>query len=351
MEDRDRECFKYAKKIEAKDRILLLTHTDMDGAGPAVLLRNIFDQVDVIHCSNAKMSEEIRIHATDPGTAEKYDFMIVADISCNKEDAEYIDRYRAVDMLLLDHHITALELNEYPWAVVQPMLLKGSCRDAVLYGTNAVPAHSSGTSLVYDYIEYCGLASNFHNPELAKYFVFLVAGYDTWDWNTVFGGDKRFYNMQTLFMQYGIDEFENVFAERIADAQLKDLFNETDDLILRIAESKKKHYIKDIVAGRIRTGNIRLGETHYTFAYCDASENMSDVFNYMMTSYDVDLHIIDYGTGVSFRSSRQDINVGALVKPFGGGGHPGAGGAKIPFEIREEMLAKFMNAQEMCFDA
>lgn len=339
------EMFATLKKLVLGCRILLLTHTDMDGAGPAVILSNLFgERMDVIHCSNAEMSHIIREKATDPETAEKYDIILAADISCTEEDAEIIDRHKVVDVVLLDHHATALGLNRFRWICVRPELIPGSFRDAVLYGTEVKSVHSSGTSLVYDYLECCGLTDMLPNRELAKYFTFLISGYDTWDWVNVFGKDQRFRNLQTLFMQYGIEEFETAFAARLSNKAAESLFNDTDRHLLRIADSKRKHFLEDVVAHRIRTGNVRIGERYYSLAYCTVSENMPDVFEYMRANYDVDLHMIDYGTGVSFRTNKPDVNVAEIVKRVGGGGHSGAGGVRIPLEKRQALLEDVLDA-------
>ncbi len=343
--------FSRLAKVNKDDRILLLTHTDLDGAGAAILLKSIFrDRVDVVHCPNGMMSRMIKNNATDPETAEKYDLMIVSDISCNDEDAEYIDKCKQLDLVLLDHHQTAVGLNRFSWACVQPLLLKGSYRDANLYGTGVVSAHSSGASLVYDYLEYCGLKEEFQNPELAMLLVFMIAAYDTWDWVNVFGGVRYFRDLQTLFMQYGIEEFENVFREKLTDPKEGSVFSDTDKLLLRIADNKKRYFLSEVVAHRIRTGSIRLSRQPYSFAYCDVSESLPDVFTYMQDKYDVDLYVVDYGSGLSFRTSRPDINVGELVRQFGGGGHPGAGGVKISFKQRVETLKNVMKTSIIEFD-
>ena len=342
------EIFEKLKKLVLGCRILLLTHTDMDGAGAAIVLKAIFgDRVDVIHCSNAVMSRTIKEKTTDPETAEKYDLVLIADISCTEEDAEYIDQQKVVDVVLLDHHATALALNKYSWACVQPDLLAGSYRDSIVYslalGLPQRPAHSSGTSLVFDYLEYCGLAGMIPNLELAKYLVLLIAGYDTWDWDNLFERDQRFRNMQTLFSQYGIDRFEAVFTKRLSDPE-GTLFNDTDRDYLLTAESKKEHFLKEIVKNRIKTGNIRIGERYYSLAYCTVSENMPDVFEYMRANYDVDICMIDYGTGVSMRTDKPDVNIAEIVKRVGGGGHPGAGGVRIPSEKRQALLEDVLDA-------
>ena len=97
-------------------------------------------------------------------------------------------------------------------------------------------------------------------------------------------------------------------------------------------------------------GNITLSGRTYSFAYCDVNENMPDVFEYMIKNYDVDLHIIDYDSGLSFRTSRKDINIGQITKEFGGGGHPGAGGVKIPLEQRVETLKRVMKTSFIEFN-
>lgn len=346
------QYFAKLAKVNENSRILLLTHTDLDGAGAAVLLKSFFrDGVDVIHCPNDMMSRMIRDKASDPDTAKEYDLMIVSDISCSEEDAEYVDKHKQVALVLLDHHQTAVGLNRFSWACVQPLLLKGSYRDSILYETGAVSVHSSGTSLVYDYMEYCGLTRKFRNPELAKRFVFMVAAYDTWDWVNVFGGDKYFRILQTLFEQYGIELFESVFWKRISNSRRGlNLYSDTDSLLLRIAENKKKYFLKEKVANRIRGGNTTLCGRTYSFAYCSINENIPDVFEYMMENYDVDLHIVDYGSGLSFRTRRKDINLGQITKEFGGGGHPGAGGVKIPLEQRVETLKRVMKTSFIEFN-
>ena len=53
---------------------------------------------------------------------------------------------------------------------------------------------------------------------------------------------------------------------------------------------------------------------------------------------DTDIYIINYGNGLSFRVTREDINIGQLVTLWGGGGHPGAAGVKIPGELIDNLV-------------
>lgn len=55
---------------------------------------------------------------------------------------------------------------------------------------------------------------------------------------------------------------------------------------------------------------------------------------------EIDLFIINYGTGISIRSDKENINVGKIVKTFGGGGHKGSGGFKLSKEKSRIALRK-----------
>lgn len=344
------EKFDVMKKSMEKignGRILLLTHTDMDGSGPVILMKTVFgDRVDVIHCPNVSASRTIKEKATEDGLP--YSLLVVCDISCTENDAEIINRYKKREIVLLDHHITAVELNRYAWAAVQPELIPGTYRDDILYDTGCRPAHSSGTSLLYDYLEACGLL-NVPNTELMKKLVFFIAAYDTWDWFELFGGDIRFKDLNTLFIEYGADVFEEIFIRKVFDPGAADLFDDTDRLILRISEVKRLSYCEDIKKA-FRTGNVMFNGKYHSFVFCQSSEYMADVFDVMKKEYpDFDLYVIDSGRSISFRSVKKEVNVGAIVKPLGGGGHPGAAGVSIPFETRRSMLEEVLGTT-MYFD-
>ena len=339
-------------KIVMLDHILLLTHTDMDGSGAAVLLRAAFSRhgnVDVEHVPNAIASRTIKKYACDEETAKKYDAIIVCDISCTEEDAEYIDRNKKVKKLvLLDHHATALPLNRYDWALVEPMLIpgtwRGSDKEIARLGFDKKPVHSSGTSLMYDYLEYCGswaIKEIGVSNRPVKCFTFTVAAYDTWDWKTVYSGNPVFEKLNTLFHEYEAKEFERAFIHRLTDCfgtLPSDLFTHYDEYVLKIAAARRAAYREDIPRA-FSTGNVKFGERYYSFVFCYSTKYLQDTFDAMKECHpDADLYIVDRGNGVSIRSVKEDINAGEIAKIAGGGGHPGAGGISIPFEKRKEML-------------
>lgn len=328
------EVFSKLAEISIGDRILLLTHTDLDGSGPAVLLRVFFPDLVVRHCSNACMDREIENTLTDPETGEKYDAVIICDISCKLETAERIDGNMTVKkVVLLDHHVTAMDLNRFDWAVVRPDVVEGSSFE------RRGLKHSSGTSLLYNYLEYVGLIESLPDRcwKTAEEFAFLVAGYDTWDWVKVFGEDNRFHEMQTIFEQYGMAMFEKVYVDKLKYGFL--LVSDNEDLLLQIAESKKQSFIDSLLPW-VRSGSVDMPDGKpYTFAYVQTDQYFGDVYAKLKeVNPEADFYILDYGKGVSLRTDKEGINLGALVKPLGGGGHPGAAGIRISSDLRLRIL-------------
>ena len=53
-----------------------------------------------------------------------------------------------------------------------------------------------------------------------------------------------------------------------------------------------------------------------------------------------DLYIVNYSSGISIRTSNDNIDVGTLVSKFGGGGHPGAGGIRIDKELQVSQIER-----------
>lgn len=348
------ECFSTLRKIKYGDKALLLTHIDADGAGPVVLLKYLLgeDNVEVKHCSNSKMSWEIGTSVQTNDIASKYDIIIATDISCNAITASYIDKNNNKSkFVLLDHHNTALGLDKYNWACIQSDIISDSYR-MPYYDNLEGDKHSSGTSLMYDYLEYCCMFENKPAVEMniIKDFVHTIAAYDTWDWNNVFGKAIKYKQMATIFDAYGTTMFERRFLEKITSHEkLLDKF----DLFIVEAEETKMADFLEVIKTCINTGTLCFKKEDdsidatscYSITYCNCNNHTTEVFEIMKEMYpDADLHIINYGGGISFRTAKPSVNVGELLLPLGGGGHPGAGGVKIPFDTEIEKVQETLNA-------
>lgn len=329
------ELFGKLAKVNKDDRILLLTHDDAYGAGAEIVLRCMFPDknIKVVHLSNGVMSGRVKEALTDAAIAESFGKVIACDISCNEADAEYINSLPDINsrFVLLDHHLTSQYINRYSWGVSFGDMLEDSF--LVNYYSNG---HSSGTSLILDYMYYCGInflpdASCITTENICLW----ISAYDTWDWKTCFEGNNKFKDENLLFAAYG----NNLYVHRrLTKIGFFASYYDPDDIMLKAEKAKRKEHIESIkdqikfgtMDTVLENGRIKI----YDIAYIDDSKYVFDVLDYMRDTYpERDLFIVNYGNGVSIRSDKKDINVAEIVKKFGGGGHKGAGGFK--FEKRD----------------
>ena len=182
------DILKKAPDIKKDSKILLLTHSDMDGAGTGILTKLAFKDVDIIHCSNGIMSRKIVDIITNDETFDKYDFVLACDISCSKEDTKIINESKNKNKLfILDHHSTASYLDKYNWAFIEPKMIKDSFLTKLYkteYNVDISKGHSSGTSLMYDFLEAKDLLDERYCSPMStlQVMTLLISGYDTWDW-------------------------------------------------------------------------------------------------------------------------------------------------------------------------
>ena len=325
-------------------KVLLLTHTDMDGSGAAIVLKAALPEdvtVDVQHCSNSTMSKDILKAVTTYDVAKKYDLIIACDISCLLIDAERINTSNFKNkFVLLDHHDTAKFLNKFDWACVHPSIICDEYRNNA-YGDKVSLGHSSGTSLMYDYLRYYDFIGDEItvnpncNAKTLRYLTHMITLFDTWDFREVFGeADITPYELNQAFTGMGSDIFEKKIYERCMRAEngntpKENIFDDLVKTILRIEQNKVQAHT-DTVRKRLVNEHIVLDNITYSMVYGYTDKYLTEVFDMMLEDYpDSDLYAINYGTGVSVRSRKPDIHVGNLLKNIGGGGHAGAGGVKI----------------------
>lgn len=338
--------FDKLRTINIEGKTILLTHNDLDGSGPVVILRTLFSapeiDLEVRHNSNGVMSYNIKDVVVNHG--DEYDNIIVTDISMNDTDLEEIKNSAYVDKLvLIDHHISASHLNEYDWAVVEPGLIEDDFRAHYYKDLDpALPRSSSATSLFYDYLVAKGLVYD-HNPDL-ELFVHQVATWDTWDWNNTFNRDMQYYTLNETFRIYGIDIFDRIYPERFLSPEKNAEFIRQTELLLEIENSKINSLLMR-VSSSFKTGYLNCNGKRYSFCLWMGSSYMSEVNDLMKEKHPgKDLYLINYGTGIGVRSENPDINVGEFAKQFGGGGHVGAGGFKISEDMQIGYTQSAMNA-------
>ena len=309
--------------------VKLFTHTDLDGIGCEILAKIAFGKdVDVTNSEVSDINKNIKEFLDNQKNNGIYDKIYITDISVNKENAERLSN-RPEKVQLLDHHGTALWLNQYSWAHVR---VKDK-ETGIL---------TSGTELMYKNLEKEGLfksLDNKHNEQL-KQFTEAVRDYDTYRFDKMGEDGKLSRDLNDLMFIKGSIPFKNDVYNQLNIGAFP-FFSEADRAMLDMSHRKLENYIKD------KNENIEVFTINgYKGGLVYAEQNFSELGNKlceMNPKLDFIAMVEPTKGFVSIRSRRDDIDVGKdIAAPLGGGGHAKSAGAPL----KDEMKLLFRNALE-----
>lgn len=304
--------------------IKLFTHTDLDGIGCAIIAYLAYgkDNVDVEFCNYDDIDSKVMTFCTSKCETElamDYDRVYITDISVRKETAMCItNKFSAAESLrwkLLDHHATAMYLNEFDWCTVEP---------------NNPLNHdfkNSGTWMLY--LELYGecLDRQYDHIGNVRQFADLVRIYDTWMWK-----DRGSYGIvaktiNDLMYIYGREKFIDWAMENICSMKEFPTFTETDQLILDLERDKIERYIEKKDKEMI----LRADSWGHIYGVVFAEQYVSELGNRLCElHHEVDyVAIVNAGAGaISYRTIRDDLDLGQeIAHSYGGGGHQKAAGS------------------------
>lgn len=296
--------------------IKLFTHTDLDGVSCEILGKIAFgEDINVVRCNYGDIDAKVEKFIN---SAEEYDKLFITDISVNKEIA---DKLLSISdkVILLDHHKTALWLNEYPYALVQV--------------EDEAVGKMCGTHLFYEYLK--KNHKEFNDTLALKLFVKYVRLYDTWEWKEKYDNiiPKR---LNDLMYMDGPNEFIDKMIYRLGNNLA--IFDGTDLMKLQIEQT----YINSYIAQKNETlmVNDDLFPGH-TVGITFADKYISELGNKLCELHpELDFVVlINISTlTVSYRTVKDNLDLSAIAKGFGGGGHPKASGSRFDVSIVNDML-------------
>ncbi|MFD2704681.1 DHH family phosphoesterase [Salibacterium lacus] len=279
--------------------VKLFTHTDLDGIGCAVVAMRLFDSVDATFCDYNEIDSVVSEFVANGGLAD-YDDIFITDISVDEHVAKEIEDNYENNVQLIDHHATAEWLNKYGWAYVKSEDSTGK---------------TSGTSMLFEHLSILT-----DDDESLRAFAETVRCYDTWEWKTRYDDDhpKR---LNDLFYLIGRDKFISRFM-----VDPLPYFSAADEMLLEVNEAAIARYI-DSKRDQITVKEIAGLPAGVVFA----EQHQSELGHALATERpDLDLiAMINPARSVSFRTAKDDVNLGEIAKSFGGGGHAKAAGAPV----------------------
>lgn len=296
--------------------IKLFTHTDLDGVSCEILGRIAFgEDIDVVRCGYGNIDDKVEEFINSD---EEYDKLFITDISVKKELADALNNV-SDKVILLDHHKTALWLNEYPFALVQV--------------EDESVGKMCGAYLFYEYLK--KNHKEFDDTPALKLFIDYVRMYDTWEWKEKYDNiiPKR---LNDLMYIDGPNEFIDKMVYRLENNLF--ILDDTDLMKLQIEQT----YINSYIAQKNETlmVNDDLFPGHIV-GITFADKYISELGNKLCELHpELDFVVlINMSTlTVSYRTVKDNLDLSDIAKRFGGGGHPKASGSRFDASIINDML-------------
>lgn len=332
-------------------KTILFTHDDLDGAGCRIVYELAHIKMekgvnfDVINCSNNNIDEKVSEAINKPQYICDETEICFADIICSKEMLESLVK-KFSDIKIWDHHATNFPAQQVlPSAVIEP------------FNDQGVP-YDSGTSLIYRYYsdiafsktgdaQYCSPAftSSKRDGHVLSKLVDTIRSYDIYEWKSTNNMDAKM--LQTLFFMLGMEYFCKRYITRITENIIpsENLFNPYDLEFIDAKLQAEQRTIDFITKESIIECNIR--GYNAAFLIYPVGANISEVASQFLERYpEYDLFAsftLARGGEFSFRTRREDLDVGAVfAKPIGGGGHPKASGAPVQPWIKEGLFNELL---------
>lgn len=291
--------------------IHLYTHNDLDGLGCGILAKIAFsEKVEVHYNSVARINSQVeRFFELTKQNQMKENTILITDLSVNEANSKRIEQFvqEGGKAQFIDHHKTALHLNEYSWAKV-----------TVEYDDGRL---TSATSLFYDFLleNHCLTPKNSINE-----FVELIRLYDTWEWEK--NDEIRAKQLNDLFSLLSLDDFEGKMIERLKSED-RFTFNEFEQQLLKMEDEKIHRYIRKKNRELVQTfiDDHCVGIVHAEMYHSELGNELGKENSHL--DYIVILNM--GGKKVSFRTIHDHVDVSEVAGKFGGGGHVKASGCTM----------------------
>lgn len=274
---------------------LLLTHTDLDGVGAAVIWA-------VATGAPFRLVENGEVDAAVASALPEAEEVVLADHSVGWDLVPAIEAHLAAGrrFTMLDHHKSALALAVHPWARVH--------------------LDRAASGLLFDFVG--------RPPELAD-FAGLVEDHDLWRHS-----DPRSAKLAALLGLLGSERFVDRFTR---DPRVE--FTEAEQLLMEVDDRRREDYIKRKLAQVevVDTGGQRWG-------ICFAEQYQSELADAMMEHLGVGATAIVNAARATVSLRGRSIDVSLVARRFGGGGHARAAAFTAAGKPLEQGLVDFRQA-------
>ena len=293
---------------------LLISHVDLDGISPNVLLAlagRKFDYKNIeIYDIDKTFDDLFQKDLT------KYENIYICDLTLTKHAYELINNSGLKNIKVFDHHISHAFAQDYDFTDIR-VDIKG--------------IKTCGTELFYLYLKKKYKDLNKNN---IKEYVELVRQLDTY----TFIDEEAAQNLNSLHDILGHKEFINSMIKRLKKDKEHFEFSQFEKRLLKLERNKIDRYmkLKDSEMIRCTIDGKKCGVVF-------AESNKSETGNYLSSKYpELDLIIlIDSSSRISYRTTRDDVDLNEFSSTYGGGGHKKASGSKFNNDDRISIIKSY----------
>ncbi|WP_029326612.1 DHH family phosphoesterase [Bacillus sp. m3-13] len=288
--------------------IHLFTHNDLDGVGCGILAKLAFNEKVKVHYNSVGSLNYQVAEFMEEATPRHQ--IYITDLSVNEENAKKLEHFAKQQdgfVQFIDHHKTAMHLNEYSWASV-----------TVEYEDGRL---TSATSLFYEYLLEQDLIAR---TEPLDEVVELIRQYDTWEWDR--NNNTKAKRLNDLLYMISIDDFEARMLQKLTGAGKFD-FDDFETQILDMEEQKLERYLR-----KKRREIIQKPVGDYWVGIVHAESFLSELGNVLgKENPHLDyIAMINMGSKrISLRTIHDNVDVSQVAGKFDGGGHAKASGCSL----------------------
>lgn len=293
---------------------LLITHTDMDGISPIILMNltnHPFEYKSIEIANIGEVLDELL-----KTNLKEYEHVYITDLTIPLEYYEKLKEFSNV--LVFDHHETHLYANDYSFAEVKVTL-----NDRL----------TCATEIFFNYLK--KIYKHIDTP-IVRHYVDLVRQNDTWDYTDLEFAKK----VGSLPYVYGRVDFIKSLTKRLKKDKEKLELTAFEKRYTKLQEEELERYLKgkEKKMERFLISNHKVGIVF-------AENHRSELGNYLSTNNpDLDLIIIiNDCERISYRTTKDDVRVNDFAALYNGGGHQKASGSGMTEEDRFHIIEYYFH--------
>lgn len=366
----------HATIMGAYNRVLHISHTDLDGYSPQVMMNimRMNRNGDTFHVVNMNIEPgelfDTVMELYKNGLYKIYNVIIITDLSFKEKDLLELEKHQDLidKLVLVDHHKNLDYLNNREWAHVLEEVDFSEMPQSTLLNTYTEVSAVSATELFGQYMlniidtnqHTFDKNTTFRKRDVINKLGRIVTYWDTWKWKTLDDVDEATFirNFQRLFLWYKshiccVNILTDIVLEKLSFAMFDILDVNVKGVVDSVILREQRDFVK-FKKSLLSTKATMFDGTIVNIGYCYYKiKDLSGACDYVFENnpqYDL-IIAIRPDNGLSYRvrpgfglhADKLALAVNELCG-VNAGGHPGAAGVSLDKELIKEAMMYYIDS-------